>query len=136
MPIDLHCTRGKRMRFMTTIRPALIIAVFLASTLSSAMITQPADAQVAPAPQLHRIYGVLVGVDLANNQISFQKRNGKVILLDISQAVALQQVGVLPLNKPIAVWGVRGPDKLFHVQSIGHASPNVRNWGDDNDTGQ
>jgi len=42
--------------------------------------------------------------------------------LDISQALLLQQVGVLPINRQVVLWGVRGPDKLFHVQSIGHAA--------------
>jgi hypothetical protein len=124
------------MRFMTLIRRTLIVAMLVASTLPSVMTPQPANAQIAPFPKVRRIYGLLVGVDLVNNKISFQKRNGKVLLLDISQAVALQQLGALPLNKPISIWGVRGTDKLFHVQSIGHASPKQRNWGDDDDTGE
>jgi hypothetical protein len=99
------------------------------------MTAQPADAQAAPLMQIRRIYGTLVGVDLSQKTISFRTRFGKIILLDISQALALEQLGVLPLNKPVVIWGVRGPDKLFHVQSIGHAAPTQSEWGDDNDTG-
>jgi hypothetical protein len=120
---------------MTTIRPALVITVFLASALPAAMPVQPAGAQTAPAGQIRRIYGTIVGVDLSQKKIAFRTRNGKTVMLDISQAAALQQAGVLPLNKPVALWGVRGPDKVFHVQSIGHTAPTQRDWGDDDETG-
>ena len=124
------------MRFTTGIRPALIIAILLASGLPAAMRAQPASAQAAAVSQIKRIYGTIVGVDLAQKTIAFKKRNGRTIRLDISQAVALQQVGVLPLNRPIVLWGIRGPDKLFHVQSIGHAAPNENESSSDSDTGE
>jgi hypothetical protein len=123
------------MRFVTRIRPALVVMLFLAGAVP-AMRAQPADAQAAPVAQIKRIYGTLIAVDLVQQTVSFRKRNGKTILLDISQAQALQQVGVLPLNKPIVLWGIRGPDKLFHVQSIGHAAPTQREWGTDTETGE
>lgn len=124
------------MRFTTTIRPALIVAILLATALAAAMRAQPASAQAAAVSQIKRIYGTIVGVDLAQKTIAFKKRNGRTIPLDISQALALQQVGVLPLNRPIVLWGIRGPDKLFHVQSIGHAAPTESESGSDNDTGE
>lgn len=123
------------MRFMTAIRPALIIPILAAGALPATR-PQPAGAQAAPISQIKRIYGIIVGVDLTKQTIAFQKRNGRTIPLDISQALALQQVGVLPLNRPLAVWGIRGPDKLFHVQSIGHAAPTESESGPDTETGE
>lgn len=78
---------------------------------------------------------MLVAADLANRTISLKRRDGRLVVLDISQAARRQQLGVLPLNRPISVWGVRGTDKIFHVQSIGHAAPLQSDWGTDDDPG-
>jgi hypothetical protein len=123
------------MRFMTTMRPALMCAALVATASPFAMTAQRAGAQAAPVAQIKRIYGILVGVDLTKQLLSLKKRNGQIVLLDMSQAIALQQVGVLPINRQVVLWGVRGPDKLFHVQSIGHSAPTQSEWGDDNDSG-
>jgi hypothetical protein len=123
------------MRFMTTIRPALMLAALVATAAPVAMTAQPAGAQAAPIAQIRRIYGTLVGVDLTKKLLSLKKRNGQTVLLDISQALALQQVGVLPINRQVVLWGVRGPDKLFHVQSIGHGAPTPSEGGQDTDEG-
>jgi hypothetical protein len=124
------------MRFTTTIRPVLMLSALVATAAPLAMRAQPAGAQAAPVAQIRRIYGTLVGVDLTKKLLSLKKRNGQIVLLDISQALVLEQVGVLPINRQVVLWGVRGPDKLFHVQSIGHSAPTQSEWGDDNDTGE
>jgi hypothetical protein len=143
------------MRFMTTFRPAVMLAVLVASVFQCAMTVQPAGAQTAPpttappttappttapptkAPfsQIKRIYGILVGVDLTKKVLSLKKRNGQIVVLDISLALSLDETGVLPINRQIVVYGVRGTDKLFHVQSIGHSAPTPKEWGDDTDSG-
>ncbi|MDB5041796.1 MAG: hypothetical protein JWN27_2522 [Candidatus Eremiobacteraeota bacterium] len=123
------------MRFMTKIVPALMLPAVVATALPFAATPVPAGAQAAPVPQIKRIYGILVGVDLTKNLLSLKKRNGQIVLLDMSQAIALQQVGVLPINRQVVLWGIRGPDKMFHVQSIGHSAPTQSEWGDDNDSG-
>jgi hypothetical protein len=123
------------MQFRITMRPALMLAALAASAVPGAMTAQPAGAQAAPETEIKRIYGILVGTDLTTQLLSLKKRNGQTVLLDISQALSLEQVGVLPINRQVVVWGVRGPDKLFHVQSIGHSAPTQSEWGDDNETG-
>ncbi len=123
------------MQVNTRIAPALVIATLVAGASLIALRAQPAVAQTAPESQIKRIYGKIVSVDLVQQTIGFQGRNKKTIILDISQALALGQVGVLPLNRGLSLWGIRGPDKLFHVQSIGHAAPTESEWGSDTDTG-
>src|ERR1700730_13396064 len=123
------------MRFMTTMRPALVLAALAASVVPGAMTTQPAGAQAAPEAQIKRIYGTLVGIDLTTKLLSLKRRDGQTVLTDMTQALLLEQVGVLPINRQVVVWGVRGPDNLFHVQSIGHSAPTPSEWGDDNETG-
>lgn len=124
------------MRAITTIRLALAATTLVAIPSPLLLTARPASGQTAPLPQIRRIYGVLVSVDLTALTVGFQKRNGKTILVDISQAVSLDQLGVLPLTRPVVLWGVRGPDRLFHVQAIGHCAPSQRDWGNDDDSGE
>ncbi len=120
------------MDFIKSIRQTVIVGAVVASLATFSL--GPDKAAAGEDPHVKRIYGTIVSVDLTTNLLTFLRRNGKTVVVDISQAAVLNQLGALPLNTGVVLRGIRGPDKVFHVQSIGHAAPRAVEWGSDNDT--
>ncbi|PZR60988.1 MAG: hypothetical protein DLM53_10055 [Candidatus Eremiobacter antarcticus] len=75
------------------------------------------------------ISGVILAVN--GDALTLRRRNGKTITIDIAPARRAGNIGVLPRNRPVVVYGQRGSDGVFHVTSIGHSSPSMQNWPND-----
>lgn len=103
-------------------------AMLLALTTFAVM---PSTAVANVNPHVRRIFGMIVSFDLTANTLVLQRRNGKQEVVDISIAAGLGQLGIMPLHRAVLLYGLRGTDGIFHVQSIGHAPPTSGNWAND-----
>lgn len=109
----------------------ILRVAIVAGIAATALVPQLASAQVDR--NARSVYGTIVAVDLARNLLKFKRRNGTTIVVDIAPAAARDQLGPLPLDTGVVLSGVRGPDGVFHVQSIGHAAPRAIEWRADSD---
>ncbi len=106
------------------------IALVLSSIFSispatiSASTAMAASATASPSRQ-RRVVCVILSVQ--GSTMTVRKRSGKQLNVDISQAQADATTGIMPLNKPVVLFGFRSTDMVFHVTSIAHSSPE---WND------
>ena len=86
-----------------------------------------AVAASAPATAFaHHLTGTVVAVTGAS--LSLRLRTAEQVSIDLTAAQQKGQLGVLPLGRPVTVYGERGSDGRFHATSIGHAAPTARSW--------
>ncbi len=98
--------------------------IFLVVPEVSPSVARAALPTPSPSPQRRVVCMIL---SIQGSTMTVQKRNGTQLNVDIAQAKADQTTGILPLNKPIVLAGYRSADKVFHVTSISHSSPE---WND------
>lgn len=101
-------------------------AIFSASAQVFADTTSASTSADAFA---HHLTGVILAVN--GPKLTLRLRDGRYISVDIAQALRTGSQGVLPVNHPVIVYGIRGADGIFHVSSIGHASSSPRYWQQD-----
>jgi|SRR5579864_2442104 len=114
-------------RFPRWFAPSVVAAaLFFPSVQGSAKVTPSSAPDEAFA---HHLTGVILAV--RGPKLTLRLRDGRYIAVDIAQALRDGTQGVLPVNHPVIVYGIRGSDGIFHVSNIGHASSSPRYWQSD-----
>ena len=88
-----------------------------------------APASAASNAFAHHLTGLIMAVN--GSKMVLRLRDGKYLSVDIAPARRSGATGVMPLNRPVTVYGSRGSDGVFHVTSIGHTSDNAIHWPHD-----
>lgn len=81
------------------------------------------------APGEHRITGTIVRV--AGNVLTLRVRDGRFVPIDVTLARAARHLGVLPAGRAVTAYGLIDRTGAFRATTIGHTSPNQRDWPSD-----
>ncbi len=76
-----------------------------------------------------QLRGIVVAVQ--GNVLTLRLRNGQNENVDIGPAQTAHHTGVLPKGGAVVVYGSRDSAGVFHAASIGHTSPNQKDWAPD-----
>lgn len=101
-----------------------VVAAALLSVLPLA--ADAAQTNVVNPEQLH---GIVMSVQ--GDVLTLRLRNGEYQSVDIAPARAAHHTGVMPVGHAVVVYGSRDASGTFHVVSIGHTSPNQKDWSPD-----
>ena len=77
----------------------------------------------------HRLSGHVLSVH--GNLLVLKLRDGRSVNVDITAARKADATGMLPRGGAVTVYGTRDAAGAFHATSVGHASPNLKQWGAD-----
>jgi hypothetical protein len=102
------------------------ISVFGLGAASNARSSTNAS---APGGFAHQVHGWVVSVD--DGSLLLRLRDGSVIRIDIAAARSARHVGVLPVGHAVVVYGYIDRNGEFHASSVGHASPDPKDWSAD-----
>ena len=102
-----------------------LLALVLAGTLRFGGTPARAASDGAEA----HLTGTVVSVQ--GDTLTLRLRDGKQTKVDISAAKAAHHTGLMPKGGAVMVYGTHGSDGVFHAQSIGHASPDSKQWSAD-----
>jgi hypothetical protein len=91
----------------------------------AALAPAPARAATSDSETVH-VHGRIVSV--TNNTLTLKLRDGKEEKVDITAARAAHHTGVLPVGGAVIVYGTRDASGMLHAISIGHASPDSKDW--------
>jgi len=100
-------------------------AAWLAATALCTVASTPTLALAASAANAH-LHGRIVSV--SGDSLTLRLRDGKQQTVDISAARAAHHTGVLPIGGAVIVYGTRDAAGTFHVLSVGHTSPDAKQW--------
>jgi hypothetical protein len=81
-------------------------------------------------PIVHQLHGVIVKV--VANVLTLRLRDGRTVNVDITQARSARHAGVLPVGGAVVAYGLIDGKGVFRATSIGHTSPDAKNWTPDN----
>jgi|SRR5580704_3605911 hypothetical protein len=98
------------------------------TALLFALVTPGWTAPAAASGQA-QLHGRIVAVH--GDRLTLRLRDGRTTVVDITAARAAHHTGILPPGGAIVVYGARDASGLFHVDSIGHTSPDARFWTPD-----
>jgi len=104
------------------------IRIKLSIALAAALgVCAPAVAGAA-ATNAH-LQGWIVSVN--GDVLMLRLRDGKKQKVDLSAARTAHHTGALPVGGAIIVYGTRDASGTFHVVSVGHSSPDPKQWAAD-----
>jgi hypothetical protein len=109
-------------RLGTIQRAALCVA------LAGSVCVTPVLATTSEAATAH-VHGRIVSV--TGDTLSLRLRDGRVEKVDIAAARAAHHTGLLPVGGAVIVYGTRDSAGVFHAISVGHASPDPKQWTPD-----
>ncbi len=110
-------------------RTSLVVAgLLLAFAAVPAFAAQSGVVTNAAGPE--QLHGIVVS--LAGNVLTLRLRNGQTESVDIQAAQAAHHTGILAKGGAVVVYGSRDAAGTFHAASIGHSSPNEKDWAPDN----
>jgi hypothetical protein len=101
---------------------------FLFGAVTLAVSAAGAPVRAAAATQNH-LTGTIVSV--RGNVMLLQTRNGKDVIVDLTEARSNGLVGVLAPRIAVIVYGKALPDGTFHCTHTGHAAPWAQSWESD-----
>jgi|HubBroStandDraft_4_1064222.scaffolds.fasta_scaffold392680_2 hypothetical protein len=107
-------------------RIALVAAV--AGGFAAAGVPAVAAPSTSAAAASH-VQGRVVSV--SGNTLVLRLRDGREEHIDITVARAAHHTGLLAANSAVTVRGSRDASGTFHAVSIGHASPDSKQWSPD-----
>jgi hypothetical protein len=110
-------------------RSGIVSALVAATVLVTASaVTGPARAATV-ATDASQVHGWIVSVH--DDTLNLKLRDGHQEKIDIAVARAKHHTGVLPIGGAVVVYGSRGSNGVFHAVSVGHTSPQAKNWPPD-----
>ena len=83
----------------------------------------------SPAATIHQVHGVIVAV--TSETLTLRLRDGRLAKIDIRQARAARHTGALPVGGAVVAYGPIDRTGVFRATSIGHTSPNPKDWTPD-----
>jgi hypothetical protein len=81
------------------------------------------------AATIHQVHGVVVAV--TPQTLTLRLRDGRLAKIDIRQARAARHTGLLPIGGAVVAYGPIDRTGVFRATSIGHTSPNPKDWTPD-----
>ena len=102
-----------------------LLALLLASTL----LLGGAPALAASDGTEAHLTGTVVS--LQGDTLTLPPRGGTQNKVDHTAAKAAHHTGLMPKGGAVTVYGTHGSDGVFHAQSVGHASPDSKQWSAD-----
>jgi hypothetical protein len=81
------------------------------------------------SPSGYQVHGFIVRVE--GSRLTLRRRDGRLITVDISQALAAQHAGMLPLGQAIVVHGYIDARGILRVTNIGHTEQSPEDWPGD-----
>lgn len=101
----------------------------LAVVLASTVLLGGAPALAASDGAEAHLTGTVVSVQ--GDTLTLRLHDGKQTKVDIAAAKAAHHTGLMPKGGAVTVYGTHGSDGVFHAQSVGHASPDSKQWSAD-----